>query len=64
MKTRCADCKHWDYRNNNFGFCRAKAPSPSVQKGSPTDEYVLVWPSTGRDDWCSEFESARELKIA
>ena len=62
MKARCADCKHWDYAKGNFGFCRFNAPSPSVVKGKTIDEYTLVWPSTGRDDFCSEYDAVRDLK--
>jgi hypothetical protein len=62
MKTRCSDCKYWDYSKSNFGFCRFNAPIPTIIKGETTEEYILVWPSTGRDDFCSKFEAARDLK--
>lgn len=55
---RCADCKKWDYTSNNFGFCRANAPVPMVVEGGKKD-YALVWPSTGMDDWCFEFDPSR-----
>jgi len=51
---KCKDCKNWDYQSDNFGFCRANAPCPSVVAKS--SEYVLVWPSTGKDDWCGQFK--------
>jgi len=63
MKNRCADCKVWEYQKSNFGFCRLNAPFPTVEKGTTTDSYILVWPSTGRDDWCSQFIPARELEV-
>ena len=56
QKKRCSDCKNWDYTKGNFGFCRRYAPSPTIVKGQTTEEYTLVWPSTGRDDWCNEYE--------
>jgi len=63
MANRCADCKKWEYRNNNFGFCRANAPAPTIAKASASDEFTLVWPSTGRDDFCyDDFEEAEKLK--
>jgi len=56
---RCGDCGCWDPTEGNFGFCRARAPSPSVLKGTENEQYTLVWPSTGRDDWCvKDFEPA------
>jgi hypothetical protein len=63
-KKRCSDCKKWDYHKGNFGFCRAKAPRPTIVRGAVHDEYTLVWPSTGRDDWCEDFEAIRDLKVA
>lgn len=51
---KCADCAMWDYTSGNFGFCRANAPSPQVMVGGQ-QEYALVWPSTGMDDWCMQF---------
>lgn len=57
MKARCADCKKWDYTQNNFGFCRASAPVPTIVEGG-TATYALVWPSTGMDDWCMQFEAS------
>jgi len=60
-RKRCADCKKWDYTQNNFGFCRASAPVPSIVEGG-TATYALVWPSTGMDDWCMAFEASEEAK--
>ncbi len=57
MKARCADCRKWDYTQNNFGFCRASAPVPSIVEGGQAT-YALVWPSTGMDDWCMHFEAS------
>ena len=59
---RCADCKFWDYSSSNQGFCRRKAPSPTVM--AKATEYVLVWPSTGLDDWCCEFVKAEDMQAA
>lgn len=61
-KKRCSDCEYWDFRSNNFGFCRANGPRATIVKGTSSDEYTLVWPSTGRDDWCNQFKPVRELE--
>ena len=55
-KKRCADCRTWEYNKGNFGYCKKNAPSPTIVKGKTTEEYTLVWPSTGRDDWCDDFK--------
>ena len=61
---RCAECRKWDYTTGNFGFCRAHAPAPTICKGGQSDEYQLVWPSTGMNDWCfGDFERALDKKI-
>lgn len=57
MKARCKNCVLWDYAAQNLGFCRAKAPSPGIVAGK-AEEYTLVWPSTGMDDWCDEFSAS------
>lgn len=60
---RCTECRKWDYTTGNFGFCRAHAPVPTVCRGTQSDEYQLVWPSTGMDDWCvGDFEKAFDKK--
>lgn len=53
-KERCGDCVCWDLRSgqDGKGFCRAKAPAPTVV--AKASEYTLVVPSTGRDDFCIE----------
>jgi len=55
---RCGDCIKWDYSTGNFGFCKAHGPRPSVCRGTEKDNYQLVWPQTGLDDWCMDFEKA------
>ena len=55
---RCSDCIKWDYTDNNFGFCRAGAPRPTIAVASKDGSYTLVWPSTGMEDWCYEFMGA------
>ena len=60
-KKRCADCRFWDYNKTNFGYCRKHAPKPTIVPKS--EEYILVIPSMGRDDYCWEFESVRDLEI-
>jgi hypothetical protein len=56
---RCADCKAWEIRldDKDFGYCKANAPSPTVLKIEDGAEYQLVWPSTGKDDFCQQFQS-------
>jgi hypothetical protein len=56
---RCADCKAWEMRpdDNNFGYCRANAPAPEVCKIEDGAQFQLIWPSTGKDDWCRQFQS-------
>ena len=49
-----------DMSERNFGVCKANAPSPSVMKTEENDEYKLVWPLTGKDDWCGQFKSTVE----
>lgn len=56
---KCGDCAKWDYTSNNFGFCRAKSPSPTVVQEIKGGEMSLVWPSTGANDWCMEFEATK-----
>lgn len=58
-KERCGDCLCWEPTKGNFGFCRANAPSPEILKGTENDQFTLVVPSLGRDDWCrKDFEPA------
>ena len=57
---KCSNCIKWDYTSGNFGFCRAKAPMPIPVNGTASDQFQLVWPSTGMDDWCAEFENASD----
>ena len=53
---KCKNCGKWDYTSNNFGFCRANAPIPMIVKDTKGSEMALVWPSTGMDDYCFEFD--------
>ncbi len=56
-KRRCADCVKWEYEGDNWGKCKAHAPRPGIlRKEGPRQNFILVWPSTGADDWCWEFE--------
>jgi hypothetical protein len=55
----CKNCRKWDYTSNNFGFCRANAPIPMIVPDVKGRELALVWPSTGMDDWCMEFDATK-----
>jgi hypothetical protein len=47
--------------DRTFGFCKKHAPAPSVlAKTDDEDPYLLVWPSTGKDDWCFEFDGVSD----
>ena len=52
---RCEECKAWHFSKNFSGFCKRKAPQPAVMKKEASDDaYILVWPSTLKDDGCEE----------
>jgi hypothetical protein len=55
---RCAECKAWEMRpdNQDFGYCKSQCPHPVITKLEENCEYVIVWPSTGKDDWCLQFK--------
>lgn len=57
---KCGNCYFWDYTQGNFGFCRARSPQPTVCKGDGKDSFLLVWPQTGLDDWCADFQERDE----
>lgn len=59
MDKKCKNCMKWDTQAFPKGFCKANAPSPTVIKGGEKDNFVLVWPSTGADDWCFGFEEIK-----
>lgn len=56
-KERCGDCKKWEPTTGNFGFCKANAPQATILQADERDKFIIVWPSTGMDDWCiNDFE--------
>ena len=59
---RCADCNAWEINldNKDFGICKAKAPQPSIGIIEPDADYRIIWPLTGKDDWCRQFQT-REI---
>jgi hypothetical protein len=59
---RCNKCIWWEFNKSNFGFCRKNAPRPTPVKADRNDEFQLVWPSTGLDDWCGNFEQRIKLE--
>lgn len=54
---RCADCMAWEIRQDDktFGYCKANAPRPTVAKIEDAATYQIIWPSTGKDDWCLQY---------
>lgn len=67
----CANCKHWDTEQQSFDqydfaprgkgghHCNGTASecrrNPPVA-GDPKSFQSAVWPTTGREDYCGEFE--------
>ena len=49
---RCEECVFWDFKKDNAGFCKCRAPQPTVSVKDK--EYILVWPSTLKDDGCGD----------
>ena len=60
---KCVDCAVWemDKKDKNFGLCKCEAPSPAILKVIDNAEYQIVWPKTGKDDWCGRFKKKLEL---
>lgn len=54
---RCENCYNWEAHNENplFGLCRAYAPTATIVPQEAGRKYQIVWPSTGKDDWCGDF---------
>ena len=54
----CETCEHWQRHTEkdkeNYGFCRRYAPQPTVTAAAPGLEFQIIWPSTGKDDFCGE----------
>lgn len=50
-------CKLWEQskEDSNFGLCKANAPMPTVMILEAGRKYQIVWPSTGKDDYCFQF---------
>ena len=56
---RCADCSSWeiDLDEKSFGLCKCYAPSPTIAKIEEGTKYEIVWPKTGKDDFCRQFQT-------
>lgn len=59
--TRCEECKAWHFTKDVSGFCKRNAPQPTVMRehkktngAQSAAVYILVWPSTLKDDGCEE----------
>jgi len=63
-KMKCIDCKNWERREDdlNYGLCKANAPSPIIVPLEEGRKYNIVWPSTGKDDWCVKYEKNEALQ--
>ena len=58
MDTKCKHCKAWrPHAVPSFGWCKKYAPRPAIVKGEEGENFILVWPSTGADDECEEFDA-------
>ena len=58
MDQKCKHCKSWrPQKVPSFGHCKKNAPSPMIIKGEEEENFILVWPSTGADDECEEFDA-------
>ena len=57
VNARCSACKHWDPMDTApeipcvLGACRRYAP-----QGNVDDDGGYLWPYTGDDGWCGDFE--------
>lgn len=51
---RCEQCKAWCFTKDFSGFCKRHAPKPTVLEKRDGAEYLLVWPSTLKDDGCED----------
>lgn len=58
MQTYCASCTWWDKSDDEAldGKCRRRSP---LDTGGMMSNVETVWPSTNRDDWCGDYQSAR-----
>jgi len=61
MSKRCADCNAWeiDLNKKDYGICKARAPHPTVEVIKAEVEYQIIWPLTGKDDWCRDFQESQ-----
>lgn len=61
----CEDCRFWDASRSlagtdetETGVCRRHSPQPDMNERFRGH---AVWPFTGHNDWCGEFEDVREI---
>jgi hypothetical protein len=52
----CQSCMFWETHKDedNFGYCKRYAPGPTVLARIDGMNFQIIWPSTGKDDWCGE----------
>jgi hypothetical protein len=46
----CSTCSKWQ-RDGGDGICRAMSPKPAIMVAH--NQYTVVWPRTGSQEWCS-----------
>ncbi len=62
--TACGDCRFWQanaYKKDGDGWCRRHAPTAVHFAQIETEDETrgdsgAVWPTTGCDEWCGEFQ--------
>lgn len=53
----CEHCVYFEQQDENTGFCRRHAPTPS-----PTDD-PDYWPLVLVNDWCGEYAPSTQTSI-
>ena len=60
-ETKCFNCEYWQ-RDGGDGICRCDHPKPAIVENGKS--YVVVWPKTNANDWCSRFKSFAPSELA
>jgi hypothetical protein len=59
-EAKCKSCKFWEEKTVEppaMGLCRRYAPRPlAVSALSSAENLDAVWPRTGPDAWCGEWD--------
>lgn len=51
---RCEECKAWECSGGVNGFCKRHSPRPTIMVDNAGVQYLIIWPSTLKDDGCME----------